>query len=227
MGAPKPRVALIHSLGHSIAPVNAELDRVWPACVRMNLLDDSLSADLAASFEGLDDAMTERFVALASYAIDCGANGILFTCSAFGPCIDAVAKRWPHIPVLKPNEAMIADAVRTGQRIGLVASFAPTLASMPAEFPTKVSVIPVLADGALEALDRGDGALHDRLVAQAAQRAVAQGCKVIALAQFSLARAAEPVERSLRVPILTTVGSAVRELRARVDEALRTRPLGR
>jgi hypothetical protein len=91
----RPRIALIHALTHSIAPVAAELDRSWPACVRMNLLDDSLSADLAASPQGLDDAMTARFLALAEYALGTGARGILFTCSAFGPCIDAVARRWP------------------------------------------------------------------------------------------------------------------------------------
>jgi Asp/Glu/hydantoin racemase len=213
----KPRVALIHALAHSIAPVDAELDRAWPGCVRMHLLDGSLSADLAASATGLDEAMTARFLALAGYAIGTGVSGILFTCSAFGPCIQAVAKRWPEIPVLKPNEAMIVDAVRVGRRVGLVASFAPTLASMPAEFPAGVSVMPVLAEGALDALTLGDAALHDRLVVEAAQRAEAKGCDIVALAQFSLARAAPQVERAVRVPVLTTVGSAVRLLRERVE----------
>ena len=217
MIAAAPRIALIHALAHSIAPVNAELDRAWPECVRMNLLDDSLSTDLAANRDGLDDAMTARFLALADYAIGTGARGILFTCSAFGPCIDAVARRWPDIPVLKPNEAMIADASRIGRHVGLVASFAPTLASMPAEFPAEVTVLPVLAEGALDALSRGDASLHDRLVVQAAQRVAAMGCDVVALAQFSLARAAPAVERAIQTPVLTTVGSAVRRLRERVE----------
>jgi aspartate/glutamate racemase len=218
-----PRIALIHALAHSIAPVNAELDRSWPECVRMNLLDDSLAADLARSAAGLDARMTARFVALAAYAIGTGAQGILFTCSAFGPCIDAVAARWPGIPVLKPNEAMIDDAVRAATtggrsgRIGLVATFAPTLSSMPAEFPSEVEVIPMLAEGALAALDAGDVANHDRLVADAARRAQAMGCDVIALAQFSLARAASAVERAVPLPVLATPASAVRRLRSRLE----------
>jgi Asp/Glu/hydantoin racemase len=212
-----PRIALIHALAHSIAPVNAELDRAWPGATRMNLLDDSLSADLAASPAGLDEAMTARFLALGQYVVSTGVQGILFTCSAFGPCIDAVAQRWRDIPVLKPNEAMIADAVRLGRRVGLVASFAPTLASMPAEFPADATVLPFLAEGALDALSRGEHALHDQLVAQAAQRAQAQGCDVVALAQFSLARAAPAVEQGVRVPVLTTIKSAVRLLRERVE----------
>ena len=219
MIAATPRIALIHALAHSIAPVNAELDHAWPGCVRMNVLDDSLSSDLAASRDGLDDAMTARFIDLAEYAIGTGVRGILFTCSAFGPCIDAVARRFPDIPVLKPNGAMIADASRLGRRIGLVGSFAPTLVSMPAEFPGNVTVLPVLAEGALDALTLGDAELHDRLVVQAAQRVAAKGCDVVALAQFSLARAAPLVDHAVRVPVLTTVGSAVRLLRERVERA--------
>jgi len=80
-------------------------------------------------------------------------------------------------------------------------------------------VLTVLAEGALDALTLGDAELHDRLVVQAAQRVAAQGCDVVALAQFSLARAASLVENAVRVPVLTTVGSAVRLLRERVEEA--------
>ncbi|MFO1315072.1 MAG: aspartate/glutamate racemase family protein [Burkholderiales bacterium] len=210
------RVALVHALAHSVAPVNAAFERDWPQCVRMNLLDDSLSADLARGGRGLDDGMTARFLALAAYAVGTGAQGILFTCSAFGPCIDAVARAHPGLPVLKPNEAMIAEAVARGRRIGLVATFAPTLASMPAEFPAGVDVVPVLAEGALDALNRGDVARHDGLVAEAARRAAQAGCDVVALAQFSMARAAAAAATAAGMPVLTTPDSAVRALAARL-----------
>lgn len=212
-----PRIALIHALALSVAPIAAAFERSWPGCERMNLLDDSLSADLARSGRGLDAAMTARFVALGDYAVTTGADAILFTCSAFGPCIDAVARRHAPRPVLKPNEAMIAEAVAAGTRIGLVATFAPTLASMPPEFPRGVEVIPVHAEGALAALDRGDAATHDRLVAGAA-RSIAGRCDAIALAQFSMARAAPEVERVVGVPVLTTPDSAVRALRVRLGQ---------
>ena len=216
------RIALIHALAHSVAPINRELERAWPAALRMNLLDDSLSADLARAGR-LDARMTERFLALAGYAFGAGAAGILFTCSAFGPCIDAVVARWPAHPVLKPNEAMIDDAVAKaragGGRIALVATFAQTLASMPDEFPRDVALVPVMVDDALAALDRGDGAEHDRLVAQAVARAEMAAMDVVALAQFSLARAAEAVARVTRAPVVTTPGSAVRRLRERLRSA--------
>jgi len=204
------RIALIHALRHSVAPINAAFDRLWPEPARMNLLDDSLSADLARS-GGLDAVMTGRFLTLARYARDTGADAILFTCSAFGPCIEACAEALAPIPVLKPNEAMIEEACATGRRIGLLATFAPTLASMPSEFPRGVTLVPRLVDGALSALDAGDVAAHDRL-AVAVARDLAD-CDAIALAQFSLAHVAKAVAAATGRPVFSTPDSAVRKLR--------------
>lgn len=65
------RIALIHALKHSIAPIEAAFAKAWPEARLMNLLDDSLSADLARDGV-LNDAMTERFLALGDYAADRG-----------------------------------------------------------------------------------------------------------------------------------------------------------
>jgi aspartate/glutamate racemase len=210
------RVALIHALAHSMAPVNAEFERQWPAAQRMNLLDDSLSADLARAPGGLGAAMTARFAVLADYAVATGVQGILFTCSAFGPCIEAVARRHAPLPVLKPNEAMIDEARASGLPVGLVATFGPTLQSMPAEFPPDLPLTLRLADGALDALNRGDPLRHDELVAVAAEQLAARGCGLIALAQFSMARARDAVQERTGLPVLTTVDSALRRLRERL-----------
>jgi Asp/Glu/hydantoin racemase len=204
------RIALIHALRHSPPPIEAAFRELWPAPTLMNLLDDSLSADLAR--EGrLTPAMTDRFLTLARYAAGTGANGILFSCSAFGPCIEACARELAPIPVLKPNEAAIDEALRIGRKVGLLATFPGTLASMPPEFPPGVEVVPCLAEGALAALDAGDVERHDRLAAEAA--VALRGCDVILLGQFSLARAAPMVEAAAGRPVVTTPGSAVKRLR--------------
>jgi aspartate/glutamate racemase len=204
------RIALIHALKHSIVPVEASFARLWPDAQLMNLLDDSLSADLARDGE-LTAAMTERFRSLGRYAAATRADAILFTCSAFGACIDAVASEQAPMPVLKPNEAMIDQAVAQGRRVGLLATFAPTLVSMPPEFPASVEVVPKLAEGALAALDRGERAEHDRLVAEAARDLC--DCDLIALAQYSMAPAAARVAEASGRPVLTTPDSAVLKLK--------------
>jgi len=216
------RIALIHALKHSIAPIEQAFARLWPDAVLANLLDDSLSTDLAR--EGaLSPAMTERFLTLARYAASCGADGILFTCSAFGPCIDACASELAPMPVLKPKEAMIDEAVAhagASGRIGLLATFAPTLATMPAEFAAvapQVTLVPALASDALAALNRGDAAAHDRLAAEAARPL--EGCDVVALAQFSLSSAASLVAQTTGRTVLTTPDSAVRKLQRLLQAA--------
>src|SRR4030081_2114142 len=131
---PDMRITLVHALKHSIQPIEASFAKLWPDARLMNLMDDSLSADLARD-GGLSDAMTGRFLALGRYAAGTGSDAILFTCSAFGPCIEAGARAQTPMPVLKPNEAMIEQAAAQGGKIGLLATFAPTLALMPQEFP--------------------------------------------------------------------------------------------
>ena len=209
------RIALIHALSHSVAPINEAFERDWPEAVRMNLLDDSLSADLARGGRGLDEVMHERFQRLAQYAVDTGARGILFTCSAFGPCIEAVARRHAGLPVLKPNEAMIEEVAQGQGRLGLIATFAPTLASMPAEFPQGTLLELALAEGALDALNAGDTQRHDALIAEQAAALRERGCTRLALAQFSMARARTVCEAASGLPVLTTVDSAVKALRRR------------
>jgi hypothetical protein len=216
------RIALIHALKHSIPPIEQSFARLWPEAALANLLDDTLSSDLARD-GALSAAMTERFMTLARYAASCGADGILFTCSAFGPCIDVCARALAPMPVLKSNEAMIEEAVALAGpvgRIGLLATFAPTLATMPAEFAAVapgVTLVPALAAEALAALNRGDAAAHDRLAAEAAR--ALEGCDVVALAQFSLSSAATQVAAATGCTVLTTPDSAVRKLRRLLSPA--------
>ena len=202
------RIALIHAGAVSIPPIEAAFRRLWPEAVLMNLLDDSLFSDRGPG--ALPPEMTPRFLALARYAASTGADGILFTCSAFGPCIEACAEALAPIPVMKPNEAMVEAACAAGRRVGLLATFPGTLATMPEEFPSDVTLDPKLAEGAFAALQAGDMAEHDRLVAEAAGELT--DCDVIALSQFSLSRAAPAVERAIGRPVLTTPESAVRKM---------------
>jgi hypothetical protein len=209
------RITLIHAMSRSIPPIVQAFHRLWPDATLMNLLDDSLASDLAR--EGaLTPAMTQRFLALARYAKATGSDAVLFTCSAFGPCIEACARELAPMPVLKPNEAMIEEAIALvgpRGRIGLMATFAPTLASMPPEFDAvapDAKLIPCLAEGALAALTAGDGAGHDAAAVRAAS--ALSDCDAIALAQFSLSQAAGAIAAATGKTVLTTSDSAVRKL---------------
>lgn len=217
------RVMLIHALRDSVEPIHAAFAEGWPGAETHDLLDSSLSADHAADGGRLGERMVERFRALGRYAAAAGPEGrradaILFTCSAFGPAIEAV-KRDHAIPVLKPNESAFAAALGHGRRVGMLCSFAPARAPMLAELEAmgraagaSVAVEARVVEGALAALQAGRGAEHDALIAEAAAGLPAVDAVVIA--QFSMARSAAAVRARVRVPVLTTPGSAVAALRA-------------
>lgn len=211
------RIALIHATPLSIDPINAAFDRHWPEAQRMHLLDDSLSKDRERDGE-LTDAMIDRFIDLASYAKRTGADAILFTCSAFGPAIEA-AGRAVEIPTLKPNEAMFEQALGMGKKLALVATFRPSLVSMSDEIEAMAQARDIeglqlktlFVPGAMADAAAGKGDEHDRKTAEAAAQLDGHDC--VMLAQFSMARAAPLVQERLNAPVLTSPGCAVLALR--------------
>ena len=123
--------------------------------------------------EAAGPALARRFLDLATYVVANGAEAILFTCSAFGAAIDRV-KAEANVPVLKPNEAGIAEALEVGPKIVLLATFEPTLASMGEEIAVAarergidLDLVAHYVPGAMAALQRGDGAAHDGAIAAA------------------------------------------------------------
>jgi Asp/Glu/hydantoin racemase len=213
----KIRIALIHAVTVAIELVQEAFQALWPEAEYGNILDDTLSLDRERD-GSLTAAMMQRILALAEYASATGAAGILFTWSAFGEAIEAAAARAP-IPVLKPNEAMFEAALAAGRRIGMLATFAPSVQSMEEEFRTMAetrrspaTIETYCVPGAMGALKAGDRATHDGLIAEAAPRF--SECDAVLLAHFSTARAAPAVAAALDRPVLTSPGSAVAKLRS-------------
>ncbi|MEM7059742.1 MAG: aspartate/glutamate racemase family protein [Pseudomonadota bacterium] len=209
------RVAVIHATPLALDPVAEAFAESWPEADVLNILDDTLSRDRAAA-EQLTNDLASRIAGLADYAVNAGARGILYSCSAFGPAIKSVARRL-KIPVLTPNEAMFAEACASEGNVGLLATFEPSIASMAAEYAA-ISDGKALAAScvpkALQAMQRGDAKLHDKLLAASAKE---MDCDTIMLAQFSTARAAKAVARSAKKKkILSSPGSAVRALKGRM-----------
>jgi Asp/Glu/hydantoin racemase len=218
----RKRIVVIHALQDSQVPIWNAFKAGWPDAEIHNLMDDSLSADLAV--EGrLTQAMIDRFLTLGRYAAAAGpgerrADAILFSCSAFGPAIEAVKDALP-IPVLRPNEAAFEEALARGRKLGLMVTFAPSLPPLVAELEEmakqrglqKPEIVTAVAEGALAALQGGRPEEHDRIAAETAAR-LGQ-VDALVLGQFSLARAKPAIEaRGIR-PVITTPASAVDKLR--------------
>ena len=210
------RIVLIHAVPMAIEPIKCAFNELWPEPEIVNLFDDSLSVDRIKS-NVLTTDMEKRFSDLGNYAQSIGADGILFTCSAFGPAIDKVANNLA-IPVLKPNEAMFEQALNTGHKIGMLATFEQSIASMSREFceirnslSATGSLDTKLVEGAMEFLRQGNQTKHNELIAKTA--ATFKHCDVLMLAQFSMVSAKSAVFKELNVPVLTAPEAAVKKLR--------------
>lgn len=211
------RIFLIHATPVAIEPINEAFQRLWPEAQISNLLEDSLSRDLAAA-GCITEQLKLRFLALAQYAVQAGADGILFTCSAFGEAID-LCKVEIDIPVFKPNEAMIDEAISLASHVAIVATFPPAIDSMAEEFEhaARLSGRPLKLTSfacprALEALRSGDTCLHDKLVSDLV--GTIEGQELVCFAQFSMVSAAIGAKSVTALNILTTPDSAVLKLRA-------------
>lgn len=204
----------------AIDPVTNVFREMWPQARVTHLLDDSLPHDLTAA-GSITPAIVERFITLARYCESSGANAILFTCSAFGTAIEA-AKDAVDVPVLKPNEAMLEEALAAGPTLGVIATFEPSIPSLKKEFEElassrgiKLKLKTRSVPAAITALQRGHGSEHDSLIAAAA--AEMGKCDALVLGQFSMARAAAGIPKSPGRKVLTSPHSAVTLLKRILD----------
>jgi Asp/Glu/hydantoin racemase len=211
------RIVLLHATPVAMQPIQAAFTKLWPEAETINLLDDGLSIDRARE-DDLSESLINRFVDFGQYGHRMGADGILITCSAFGPAIDKLATTVP-VPVLKPNEAMFQAAIAQGSRIGMLATFAPSVGTMTEEFEEylvragkKATLTTIVVDDAIRLLKGGDAETHNRLVAARAPEFA--GYDAVMLAHFSTSRAAAAVRAVLDVPVLTAPDTAVERMRS-------------
>lgn len=188
----------------------------WPEARISNLMDDGLFAWVRET-GGVVPEMYDVFRTLTRHIVSRGADGILFTCSAFREVIDACIAEF-DVPILKPNDAMIEQALDAGSRIAVMATVGPTIPSISAEIremaaarSRKIELVPYVVEGAFDALAGGNAEKHDALVAARAREI--KDCDVIVLAQFTLSRAVPAVAAVSNIPIFNSPGAAVAKLR--------------
>jgi Asp/Glu/hydantoin racemase len=128
--ASAPRIAFLHTGAVVIAPVMELAREVLPGASTVNYLDDKIVADLGDSERAA--SVPDRVTDLVKAAQSAGADVVMLTCSSISQLAAPISAA-VGIPVLRIDEAMADAAVRTGDRIAVLATLpttcAPTLAS--------------------------------------------------------------------------------------------------
>lgn len=188
-------------------------------CELICIADDSLIRDVMRTGAPDENVEKRTFLHIES-AIAAGAQLVVIACSSVGQVAQAADAKY-SVPVIRIDDAMAMRAVAAGGKVGVIASLETTieptvkLLRQKAEAAGKdVEIISRVAQGAYQALGSGDPETHDRLVTEAAVQ-LAKETDVILLAQGSMARLDEPLNKVIPVPVLTSPKScalAVREM---------------
>jgi aspartate/glutamate racemase len=188
-----------------------------------NLLDDGLLRLLAAKKFPVAEQRLADMIKTASETYD--AELAMITCSSVSKEMAEQLSSDSRIPILKIDYPMARQAVRAGTRIGVAATFPPTivptsklLAEAAAEAGTEIEIIQQVAPGAYSALLAGDTATHDDLLLDTIHQLEQQEVSVIVLAQVSMARILPRIDGRLSVPVLSSLHTSLDAIR----EAFRT-----
>ncbi|WP_163506627.1 aspartate/glutamate racemase family protein [Fodinicola acaciae] len=206
------RIALISATPAAIAPAETGLAEEFSEALAWNILDDRLLADAA---DGLTPPLADRMRRLIAYAIDGGADGVLLTCSLYGPVVDSVASA---VPVFAPDSAAFQRALDGGyRRIAVLASFETAMTDSLARFRAYVAgsgieAVGVVAPDAFEAAKKND---LDTLFT-ALRDACDDSYDAVLLAQYSLAPAAERLSAALARPVISGPHAAAVALKAAI-----------
>jgi Asp/Glu/hydantoin racemase len=210
-------LGLIHTSATLVPMFQQLVSEYLPNVKVFNIVDDSLIKNTIACGE-LTPTTARRVVNYVGSAELAGADFILVTCSSIGPAVEAAAEL-TNVPVLRVDQPMADQAVRTGKRIGVIATLSTTLAPTSdlvkrraVAAGKEIELQAVLCEGAFDALMSGDGVKHDEMVGKALRELSAK-VDVIVLAQASMARVADALSpEDKKVPILASPGIAVQHI---------------
>ncbi|HYF91086.1 MAG TPA: aspartate/glutamate racemase family protein [Symbiobacteriaceae bacterium] len=201
-------LALLHTTPLTVTGLKELAAQHVPGARIINLMDDSLLADVMAAGQ-VTPAVEARMDAYNAQAAAAGADAILWCCSSVGDAVER-SRTACAIPVLRIDDPMADEAVRLGSRIGVIATVGTTLEPTAGMIRRKaaaagkaVTVEAVRVEGAYQALNAGRADEHDRLVS-AVLEGLLQRSDVIVLAQASLARVVGQLKEAPKVPILSS-----------------------
>ncbi|HTD96452.1 MAG TPA: aspartate/glutamate racemase family protein [Edaphobacter sp.] len=211
-------LALIHTSPTLTPMFGALCTEQMPGVTVFHMVDESLIKDTIQA-EGLRKVTMRRLLSMVESAGMAGADAVMVTCSSIGVAV-TLAQDWFDFPVIRVDEAMAEAAVRTGKKLGVMATLRTTLdpttallREKAAEAGQTVEIVECLCDGAFDAVLSGDTATHDRILSAALLNEMS-GVDAVVLAQASMARVVNALPPgALKVPVLSSPELSVRRAR--------------
>ena len=218
----KPLIGLIHSTRLVVDPVHQVVASQCPDAEIINIVDEGILKVLFELGE-INERITDWLGRLVDSAVGTGADMAVLSCSSLSPAVNDVREK-VSIPVLKIDEPMAEQAVRTTDRIGLVATNHTTpkpstmlIEEVAERFGKKVTVVPRVQADAFLKLSNGDVDGHDNVVVKAVEELL-QETDVVILAQISIARVKDKLDEKTKARVYSSldfIGPKINEILSR------------
>ena len=203
-------------------PLKAVFNEAIPGCRLVNIIDDSLIADVMRDQE-VTPAVTRRLLQYYQTAVEIGADVILNTCSSVGEVV-ALGQQVVDVPIVRIDEPMAAEAVQRYDRVGVIATLPTTLVPTLRLLQTQaekagraVTLVSGLAEGAYQALVNGSPEKHDERIMETALRLKPQ-VDAFVLAQGSMARMERTLAEATGLPVLSSLRRGVEAVKAVLEK---------
>lgn len=214
----KRNVTLIHTSPAAIRPVNDHYHAHAPDLELTNLLDEGL---LHCFAEGELSQVEFRLSEMIRTAcLNQETDMVLLTCSSVPLEMLESLRSAFGFPVLRIDEPMLRQAVLSGDKIGVLATFEPSikttsemLLSQAEAAGKRIELQTEVASGAYESLLAGNRSEHDHQLLEAARRLEAASVDLIVLAQVSMACSLEWLKARLRTPLVESLDTSLQSLR--------------
>ncbi len=218
MSRSKRKVAFIHTSPAAIGPLMQFYTEAAPELEITNLLDDGLLRLLSANKQSIAQ---NRLAEMIKTAVETyGAELAMITCSSVSKEMAEQLNNDFALPVLKIDYPMALEAVNAGKRIGVAATFSPTLvpttkllSEAAIEAGTNIEIIQEVSPEAYQALLANDYQKHDELLLAVIERLEQQKLDVIVLAQVSMARILPQLNGRIKVPVLSSLHTSLKAIR--------------
>lgn len=199
-------LGIIHASHITIQAMQPYIERYLPDVSIMHLCDDTIQRDnIAAGVGVIPKRNYKKFAEYSHNLQEAGVDMILLACSTFNFAAE-LARPMIDIPIAQIDRPMMEKAVRTGSRIGLLATLETTVPSSERllqiaakEAGKEISCKTVLCREAFDAYSRGDVETHNRILKEKITE-LSKEVDCIVMAQLSMSALA-PFLGETSVPV--------------------------
>jgi Asp/Glu/hydantoin racemase len=222
MTTDQPLIALVSAVTAAINPAAAAMTDALPKARIWNILDDRLLQD-ADEAGGVTPELADRMTRLIEHARHEGADGVLLTCSMYGPVAERLAVN-AALPLFAPDQAAFAavvageytDVLVLSSGAGPLVDSVDRLRAVLADADSTTTVSGAVAPDAAAAARAGDIAALTAALRQAVESAAATPDAIL-LGQYSISPAATALEEALHIPVIAGPQRAAAAMRQALE----------